>query len=786
VNKFKKIFKFSLIALVTGFSILVLSVASLLAWVLISPESAWKVSQKYILPKGLEIQWEKMEYQADRKSWREWNFSWETKGLAIRQPEQFDIGIKDTLTRVTLNLWTEKPWLDFDTLKLEFREKSKIMITPSKAPTEEKSLYQKIKKILDYLEEAGRLAVINTLVVDVPSFEILLPGNSQWVVDGHVYRNHKEANRDDIRFNLNANANDSNQLLIQLQGVLNQQHYKSEKPLVTFDVDVKTESLMLVGKFQAFYEEERLKISGKPQIKILQNKKTMSIEPVLDLQVQQEFAELKTTMSVVGVPGPIVQLEAVEATLRLPFTDDTAWSKESAIFRVEAPVDLFLIDKDMRPPLEQACQCKLPEKFLVSVDGKIWVKHLMSEEISRLLIVDSNLKIQSVKNKLFSTDVSAYLRLLKENREWLFEPELNAKVDVYSFQGLRKFLDAKGIMIPAPLDILDGPLRLTAKSPVKKDQNDTSTTVNVECDLKSPTQFVLIKSDVILKLSNTLKFLDADANILIRKLRLELPPLDPVLGLPSVTADSRVLRQPIENKEKSFKLRIASTIRTENDGSIQLLSKYAKPHVPVTVSVDTKGSETSGFIRLEPFTVSYLRRNVHVEKLVARLKEKDDAEMPVDGKFRIEQGGYNIFIYLSGSVQSPVTRFESEPTLSKADIISVLLYGRVTDNLVSSEAETAGSFNAAMADRAIGIFGLWAFASTPIQSFSYNAATKVYTATVSLGEGLTAGVGTNWEQATNVQLRKRLSKRWALTASWSPTQDNRQEGRLVLQWEKRF
>jgi hypothetical protein len=49
-----------------------------------------------------------------------------------------------------------------------------------------------------------------------------------------------------------------------------------------------------------------------------------------------------------------------------------------------------------------------------------------------------------------------------------------------------------------------------------------------------------------------------------------------------------------------------------------------------------------------------------------------------------------------------------------------------------------------------------------------------------------AGVGTNWEQATNFELRKRVSARWMLTATWAANQANRQEGRLVLQWEKRF
>ena len=152
----------------------------------------------------------------------------------------------------------------------------------------------------------------------------------------------------------------------------------------------------------------------------------------------------------------------------------------------------------------------------------------------------------------------------------------------------------------------------------------------------------------------------------------------------------------------------------------------------------------------------------------------------------MDQSAYKIFVDLSGTAEAPIVNLNSEPYLERNDIISVLLFDRTSDQLVSADADTAGSVNAAMADRAIGLFGLWAFATTPIRSFSYNAVTKVYTATVQLADGLTAGIGTNWERAAHLEVRKRVSRRWVLTASWSPTENRDQVGKLVLQWEKRF
>lgn len=243
----------------------------------------------------------------------------------------------------------------------------------------------------------------------------------------------------------------------------------------------------------------------------------------------------------------------------------------------------------------------------------------------------------------------------------------------------------------------------------------------------------------------------------------------------------------MKSSKGGFKSRVFLEVKTEQPGAIRLLSPLAKPYVPVTVNLKAASrGEPSGYLRLEPFTLSYLRRKVAVEKLQISMAAKEEDAMPIDGKFRIDQTDYKVFIGVAGTLESPIVQLSSDPYLSRNDIISVLLYDRTSSELISADAETAGSFEAALADRAIGLFGLWAFATTPIKSFTYNPVTKVYSATVELGGGITAGVGTNWEQAAHLEVRKRVSKRWVLTASWSPSGEREQVGKLVLQWEKRF
>ncbi|NJM10043.1 MAG: hypothetical protein HC883_03915, partial [Bdellovibrionaceae bacterium] len=275
---------------------------------------------------------------------------------------------------------------------------------------------------------------------------------------------------------------------------------------------------------------------------------------------------------------------------------------------------------------------------------------------------------------------------------------------------------------------------------------------------------------------------------LIRDVRLELPPIDPIRGIPSITTDSRLIFKSTKpTKPSPFKMRFFFDVKTAGSGAVKLLSDFAEPYAPVSVDMNnTNKGESAGAVRLEPFDINYLRRKIHVERLQVTMAENEDGDFPIGGRFLIRQTAYKIFIDIAGTVDRPIVNLNSEPFLPRADIISVLLFDRVNDQLLSMDADTAGGVEAALADRAIGLFGLWAFATTPIRSFSYNPVTKVYTATVQLADGLTAGVGTNWERAAHLEVRKRVSRRWVLTASWSPADNQAQVGKLVLQWEKRF
>jgi hypothetical protein len=540
-----------------------------------------------------------------------------------------------------------------------------------------------------------------------------------------------------------------------LDGWVDANEFHSGKPFLQTNFVLKMPAVDAHAAFTGLFDGRTARFEGEVKTAAKAGDKIVNAQPHFKLTVAENEAVLEANSPVTDIPGPIASLDDLKMNVRLPMDNDHAWSERPAVFNLSTKLALFFIDKDMRPPLEKSCRCKIPEKLYTEIEGRFYPEFLLNESTERRPIADTNLKIEGLDNKLFTAHLAAHVKVDKQSKNWIVNPRFDSQIEVRSFQGLRQFLDAKNIIVPSPIDVLDGTIKVSARGDVDRSEKSIKTPVEIDIELKSRTQKVSIGTTVTLELANDFKSLDVYIQALIRELKIELPPLDPVLGIPALTRDPRLVMKPeapAKKDHKGFKTKVYFNVKTESAGAIQLLSKLADPLVPVTLDMNnsTKG-ESSGFVRFEPFAITYLRRRINVERL-----------------------------------QVTLSQLNSEPFLPRNDIISVLLYNRTSDQLVSADSETVGSFEAALADRAIGLFGLWAFASTPIRSFSYNAVTHVYTATVDLGGGVTASVGTNWERAASLEVRKRVSRRWVLTASWSPTESNEQVGKLVLQWEKRF
>lgn len=773
-----------------GFLALTLiAAAAAVAWVWRHPGAAWEVVEGRFLPPDLKIGWERMEL--DRPEGARGEIRWRVGGLRIRKEEPgIAVDVEDARIVFSLHPFASGPKLVLHEVTAVSGEPISFRPGPSSPDEPATNPLQSLERTLSRWSGLRRWIAIEDVDLRLEDLRLLRDEGGDVRLEIRARQDHRR------RPGVLALAGE-----VRLPG---------EKPArVRWDGFVHQESLLDDGAFSegqiwihgwGIETSPRWVVSRHGREFLVQldgatvyrsGKTRLSVDSRNRIRLARSEIQLWTSASIRGVPGEFVRVRDLEARVRVPLDPDGLWSADPAEFRVTAPLRIFFVDPDMRPPFEKACRCRLPEVLRASVRGTLRMDRLTLESPAALEILQADLEIESVRNRLLSLDLKGGVGVTREGTRWLFEPRLDTEAVIHSYQGLRGFLDAKNVMIPAPLDVLEGTIRARIRGPVGSSKEGFEIPAELRMDLGSPHQKVLIDADARARVSGDFKKVDLKTKVSIRDLQLELPPLDPIRGIPQIARDRRILlneRKPASEGKPAVKVDFEVEVETARPGAIRLLSDFAEPHIPVSLKIRQKGTrETAGALNLEPFEIQYLRRTVAVEDLRLDLDDAGDGAFPVTGRFAIDQTQYRVFIEIGGTTKAPQIQLSSEPYLPQSEIISVLLYDRTSDQLVGNDAETAGNFQAAVADKAIGLFGLWAFATTPIRSFSYNPVTRVYTATVLLGDGLTAGVGTNWEEATHLELRKRITQRWMLTAAWSPAvEDERSQGKLVLQWERRF
>ena len=781
------------IGTIAALLLLIVGTASVaLIWAYENPLKAWHLTEEHILPKDLKVTWKNVKFDGTRIG-----------GVGF----MFDISIDD------LHVIKGSPNIDFPIDHLRVRasifpmersarvhlveasaEKDLVMTAdPNAPPTPEKSPFQQIQYVLRILEMIHDRSPIEELDAKATRFVYRLSSGADLAMA--VQLKQIKDKTTDANFTLYLPG--ETDLQISAEASLDFAKMKSSRPFLFAKLRFKGTGVDTIQKIELSSDGVKSNLASSGLVLFQKDKLSLRIEPKLSVDFTASEARLQLTGSVDGISGPLKSLTGIRLDLTAPIEANSAWSEKPSLFSLFVPADLFFIDKLQRKNLEAACECSLPRKANIRAKGRVWLDAFVANfkaghQASPAL--EADVQIDKIENKVFALALAGKVKMdistdAKAEKKYLFQPAVDCSFDVSRFLALRPVLEANGILIPAPIDILDGELRFRAEGPVATTERGSQFPLNLEIDLTGKGQVVRGSAYATVDVNSRFTEVHFDVDAKIISLVLDLPPLRPLDGVPRVAADSRFMKTPkVPPKPPRFKLSFNFTIQTTSPDSIRLKSEYFQPYLPLAISIQAaNGRDNTGYISLQPFDITYLRRTVHVETLVINLNGDDGSDFPMKGRFRVKQTDYTVFIDVDGGTKSPNITFSSEPYLSKDEIISVLLYDRTANQLEASDAETSGGVQAAIADKAIGLFGLWAFASTPIKSFSYNPVSKVYTATVAVSDDVTAGIGTGWEAATHLELRKRVSKRWSLTAAWTPaTQEESAVSKLVLQWEKRF
>lgn len=761
-------------------------IAGAVTYIVHNPQRAWQIVESRFLPQDLKITWAHLNFDLSPQATRKWTPSLSVRDLCLVKKDpnlevcfnQLEIESRFSLERIL------SPEIVLQRVFAVSNYQNFLQLSEKNENEEKKgqSFYQSTQNWRSRLERWLGIIAIEQVKLRIEHFEIRQQGHSPLVLalesGGTQFME---------RISIDFGIQRSPAFKAQIQGEAYLRNFiNMEREIAKLSCDILTAKLKMGLDDIGIAWNSRQEIISQGKIQAALPEK-MTVETKIKSYLNKDSLLVQLRADLGGLKKPLDKLSPIQAEISIPQENDKLWADKSSSFSASATLPVFFVDRKLKPQVEKVCRCHLPKNILMEARGEGNLQTYFSDKDGFLL--EAQAQVQSMNNDLFRTETKLQIGIARRSGEIELKPFIDSEIEVRRFQGLVALLKSQNIIVPTPFSVLDGRIQWHLKGPLNGNRANWQVPFKAMIKLASERQNLDITSQGYADLDFDAKIIEAHIGILIRQLVLQLPPMDPIYGVPKIAKDKRFELRPKQTTKKQgkgFAVRFFVQVKTEQPESIRLLSNLASPSVPIALNLNYQsGSPIQGQILLSNFDIEYLKRKSTVEKLQVDINDPKGT-FPLDGRFRVDSNPYRIFIEVRGTLKAPQILLSSEPYLDRSDIISVLLYGRTNDRLVAVDSKTVGSFDAALADRAIGLLGIWAFASTPIQSFSYNQLNQQYTAQLKLADDTTLAVGTNWEEAASLELQKRLSEKWVISASLEPTEDEETARKLRLQWENRF
>lgn len=352
-----------------------------------------------------------------------------------------------------------------------------------------------------------------------------------------------------------------------------------------------------------------------------------------------------------------------------------------------------------------------------------------------------------------------------------------AKASITSFAEVVRLLDGTEFAIPAPLNALDGSVEAEAR--LAREGRRQVLEFGARTNLASAKQalVVSVKGGASSRPAPKL-----EADVRLERVVLELPYLE-LKAAPSPFVDTRIKTGGPERAPARAGADYDAAVRTSTP--IILTTNLLKSPVPISLDLRARPEGLSGTIRVEGFDMEVFRQKARVEHVTLTPRPKG-AATGLDGKLVYKREGATVNILLLGSTAKPAVVFESDPPMSQDEIVALVLYGKRPGELDSDQKASAGNAAAAMTSGAFGLASLYLFASTPVESVGYDAATATYQVKFKLPGGATLSVGSNLQESRTLGLRKRLARHWELQTEASADARERNAITTFLQWFERY
>jgi hypothetical protein len=367
------------------------------------------------------------------------------------------------------------------------------------------------------------------------------------------------------------------------------------------------------------------------------------------------------------------------------------------------------------------------------------------------------------------------------------------------FQDLVAFLGRTPYAVPAPFDVLTGPLALVATSRGEPRGRSHRLGVALRADLRGEKQRLklLVRGDGDLEdPASARRTLTGSLTATVDEATIQLPHLD-ALKMPAVALDPRFKDSashpaprraaPAAGWSSVTSSAVAVGLRLVTQAPVLFLTDLAQSPVPVALDLRAArpGDRPVGTVGVRSFHIKFFRREAVVDHLTLTFSPGSTAT-DLDGLIRYDAAEAAISIRLLGTVEKPRIELESVPPMSNDDLVALLLFGKSPNELDSDQASTVANTQTAISDKAFGLASLYLFASTPIQFVGYDPATKAYVMRFKIPGGETLELGSAADTTKSIQLRKRLSDHFAIQAQGRTSQEQGNGLITFLEWFARY
>lgn len=381
-------------------------------------------------------------------------------------------------------------------------------------------------------------------------------------------------------------------------------------------------------------------------------------------------------------------------------------------------------------------------------------------------------------------------------RELKIKHNFNVGLKVARFEDLVEFLARTPYSVPAPINVLRGPLSLLLKGSGDPRSGAQDISYELTSALAGGRQALKLKLSGKLGaagLRTARPSFTSATSVLAQEVALQLPRFD-VRGMADLTADKRIrtsaqtAREDLARKEATGRpaggpaARVLGEIAIKTEAPVLLYSNLAKDPVPVDLDLKLSipAGPPAGTVKVRPFRAVIFRRTASVEQITLTGRASSPA-MALDAKIVYKTPEARIRIRLLGTVEKPRVELESDPPRSQNDIMAMLLFGKSPSELDSDQQASAANARSAVAGSAFGLASLYLLASTPVEYVGYDPVSKTYTVKLLLPGGATLQLGSDG-QTRGVQLRKRLAANLAIQTELTSTQAQGNVVTTLLEW----